>query len=97
MESLQAEYSEGLRAATAQQVRPLERAKAANEKPLVLGRHEEVINVRRLGELGEVGVGSSEGLPRLNHPCLQSGYAKAYKRLIYEGVPTPARVELVGK
>jgi hypothetical protein len=89
---MQADYSEGLRAATGQQVRREERAKASDEKPLMIGKHEEYIKVLR-----SLQQESSQDLPRLNHPCLQSGYSKPYRRLIYETVPSPARVQLIGK
>ena len=85
---MKVEYSEGL---------PGERAKAAEEKPLVLGKHEEVIRVRRLWQEEGAKAEDRDGLPRLNHPCLQLGYSKPYRRLIYEGEPAPPRVQLVGK
>lgn len=62
------------------------------------GRHTTPEQQRRLG-LQESARRLLEGPPEVEHPCLHSGYRKAYRRRQQEGaaVPEPPEVLLVGR
>ena len=64
-------------------------------KSMMAGKHEEALKVGiRKRSLKE---SASEDLMQISHPCLQAGFSKPYRRLVYEKVANPARVLLVGK
>ena len=90
--NLQADYAEGLKATAAQQ---LDLASGLKNKGLTAGKHEEALKVGiRKRALKE---SAAEDLTRISHPCLQEGYSKAYRRIVYERAADPARVLLIGK
>lgn len=92
---LQVDYAEGLKASTTQQQHSASSLKNQIAKGMMAGKHEEALKVGiRKRSLKE---SASEDLLQIHHPCLQAGFSKPYRRLVYEKVANPARVLLVGK
>ena len=88
---LQVDYSAGLRATNPKRASPLQETAGKGQE----GKQAHALKSGIRRSLAET---SSEELPALNHPCLQTGYTKPYRRLVHEPQePRPARVQLVGK
>ena len=93
LDFFQVDYAEGLKASATQQLHSGIRSKVATG--MIAGKHEEALKAGiRKRSLKE---SASEDLLQINHPCLQAGFAKPYRRIVYERVANPARVLLVGK
>lgn len=91
----QVDYAEGLKANAAQQLDVAVGLKGKATKMMTAGKHEEALKAGiRKRSLKE---SAAEDLIQISHPCLQSGYSRAYRRLVYEQAAKPARVLLVGK
>ena len=89
----QVDYAEGLKATAAQQQTDL--GLSSREGTEKVGKHVEALKVGiRKRSLTE---SSSQTLLQLDHPCLQSGYSKPYRRLVHAKAANPARVQLIGK
>lgn len=89
----QVDFAEGLKASKVQE-QSLDLSLSSKITEGRLGKHEEALKAgikRRLTE------SSNEAIQQLDHPCLQSGYSKSYRRLVYKTAANPARVHLVGK
>ncbi len=92
---LQAGYVEGLKTSATHRLHSASGGKDQLVSNMVAGKHEEALKAGiRRRSLKE---SASEDLIQMNHPCLQAGFSKPYRRLVYDRVANPARVLLVGK
>lgn len=89
------DYMQGLKTSATRQEATADALRSLGNKGMASVKHEEALKAGiRKRSLKE---SASEDLISINHPCLQAGYSKPYRRLVYEHVANPARVLLVGK